>query len=143
MDNSYGLKLICKYCPKFQTLIVAEDYTDTSFPFIDYKTTTILDTIVCKMATPPMLYDTFSDRQHNNMVVIVPTESLSDYQSADVWKKFWCLQGGAENYISTGISTVTIGKGNSRNAIYDLQGRKLDKLHKGINIINGKKVLVR
>ena len=32
---------------------------------------------------------------------------------------------------------------NSRTQIYDLQGRKLNKMQKGINIVNGKKILVR
>ena len=42
----------------------------------------------------------------------------------------------------TGISAIKNDKQDGKN-VYDLQGRKLDTLQKGINIINGKKVLVR
>ncbi|MCQ2266368.1 MAG: ribosomal protein L7/L12 [Bacteroidaceae bacterium] len=39
----------------------------------------------------------------------------------------------------TSIAGLTIG--NQQSAVYDLQGRKLNKLQRGLNIMNGKKVL--
>ncbi len=47
-------------------------------------------------------------------------------------------------YISsneTGIANVNVNKDS--NAIYDLQGRKLSKIQRGVNIVNGKKVVVK
>ena len=47
-------------------------------------------------------------------------------------------------YISgdvTGIAKVNMNEDNT--AIYDLQGRKLSKAQRGVNIINGKKVVIR
>ena len=41
---------------------------------------------------------------------------------------------------ATGITAVRVNEGN--NVIYDLQGRKLSKVQYGVNIVNGKKVLV-
>ncbi|MBO7280185.1 MAG: hypothetical protein J6V00_03375 [Bacteroidaceae bacterium] len=41
----------------------------------------------------------------------------------------------------TGIADVTIEDDN--NAIYDLQGRKVQQPGKGIYIVNGKKVMIR
>lgn len=123
-------------------MIISEDYSDTSFPDLTYSSYTSLDTIICKTATPPTLYDTFKDGQYVSMTVIVPTSSLSEYQSADVWKKFWNLKGGAENY-TTGISTVTADETEKASVVYDLQGRKLEKPQRGLNIINGKKVFVK
>ena len=44
---------------------------------------------------------------------------------------------------ATGINEVATGNGEA-NAIYDLQGRKIEKPSKGgIYIVNGKKVLVK
>ena len=41
----------------------------------------------------------------------------------------------------TGIADVHVNEGN--NVIYDLQGRKLSKLQHGVNIVNGKKIVVK
>ena len=43
---------------------------------------------------------------------------------------------------TTGISNVTVN-GKNTEAIYTLGGMKVNRLVKGINIINGKKVLVK
>lgn len=46
--------------------------------------------------------------------------------------------------INTGIETVETSTANVRQGIYDLQGRKLNRIPQpGIYIINGKKVLVK
>ncbi|MCQ2266907.1 MAG: hypothetical protein MJZ40_04265 [Bacteroidaceae bacterium] len=44
-----------------------------------------------------------------------------------------------EEELTTGITGLTIG--NQQSAVYDLQGRKLNKLQRGLNMMNGKKVL--
>ena len=40
----------------------------------------------------------------------------------------------------TGIANIDANEGD--NVIYDLQGRKLSKVQRGINIVNGRKVFV-
>lgn len=45
--------------------------------------------------------------------------------------------------VSTGITEITADGTSARNAVYDLQGRRLSVPARGINIINGHKVLVR
>jgi len=43
---------------------------------------------------------------------------------------------------TTGIEEVTSDKGQvTSETIYDLQGRRLSKAQKGLNIVNGKKVI--
>ena len=42
----------------------------------------------------------------------------------------------------TGVNNVN-GSDNVNDNIYDLQGRKLSRLQRGVNIIGGKKVLVK
>jgi len=43
---------------------------------------------------------------------------------------------------ATGVEQVT-GHKSQVTSIFDLQGRKLQRLQKGVNIVNGKKVLVK
>ncbi|MDE6353770.1 MAG: hypothetical protein K2L56_01710 [Prevotella sp.] len=74
-----------------------------------------------------------------NTNVYVPKGSLEAYKQADVWKNFWNLQ---EKDL-TGIETVVVDGSNTDNAIYDMQGRRLDVPKAGLNLINGKKVMIR
>ena len=47
-----------------------------------------------------------------------------------------------DNDSEDGIESVN-GNGNGNNAVYNLSGQKLGKPQKGVNIVNGKKVLVK
>lgn len=142
------------------TLVVAEDYkydwlpTSYSCSFSDYSGTyedhfylyniSSLKKIICKMTIPPVIGgDGISDAQYNDLDVIVPTESLAAYQVADVWKNFVKLQGGAENYTSTGINPVMADRVDKPATIFDLQGRRHNSPQRGINIIDGKVVIMR
>ena len=71
--------------------------------------------------------------------VFVPQEALLAYQSAVGWKNLWNLQG----FDHTGIDNVKndIMDGNSK--CYDFRGNRLSAPKRGLNIINGKKVIVK
>ena len=45
--------------------------------------------------------------------------------------------------INTGINGVYNGKSSEKNLIYNMQGQKLNQPRKGVNFINGKKVLIK
>jgi len=49
---------------------------------------------------------------------------------------------GEFNVLMTGIEEVKSQKSEVRGFIYNLQGRRLSSLQKGLNIVNGRKVLV-
>lgn len=83
--------------------------------------------------------DAFTNSQYLNLNVYVPQGSLSAYQNADVWKDFWNLQEGAP----TGIESVKNITPNAKNCYYDLRGNRLSAPKRGLNIINGKKVIVK
>ena len=70
--------------------------------------------------------------------VVVPIGSRPNYVNAEGWKKFKNIVEFDPNDIKE--VNIVIDK-NVR--LYDLSGRQLKKLHKGLNIIDGKKVLVR
>lgn len=99
-----------------------------------------LEELYVKSSTPPTVTHAFENKTYMNAKLYVPKESLEEYKKADVWKDFWNIEGYD---FSTGISAPTVDKTNKLDVIYDLNGRKLSKPQKGINIINGKKVVVK
>ena len=87
-------------------------------------------------STPPTINpNTFNDY---SATLQVPTGSKTAYQNAEYWKNFMNI---VEIDI-TGIQSVTLDK-DTNAPIYDLNGRKLKEARKGINIIGGKKVVVK
>ena len=70
--------------------------------------------------------------------VFVPQEALEAYQSAESWKDFWNLKG----FDATGLESVKAANGDA-NTYYDLQGNRHHAPKRGLNIINGKKVMVK
>lgn len=90
--------------------------------------------------TPPKTYNNnFTNNQYMTLNVYVPQEALEAYQNADVWKDFWNLQG----FDPTGIKGIEIDSKDTNGKWYDLRGNRLDAPKSGINIINGRKVMVK
>ena len=90
---------------------------------------------------PPFVHlYSFHNEVYNNADVYVPQGSLNDYKSDRVWKLFYNLHGDELTSIS-GVTTDSTANGELK--VYDMQGRKLQKPAKGLNIINGKKVMVK
>ncbi len=106
-----------------------------------FSNCTFLSKITCHSTTPPTAsLLTFYRYTYDNVDVYVPRESLNEYKNDNVWKKFLNLHGAD----LTGINNVTADDTvNGEQRIYDLQGRKLKKPIRGLNIINGKKVVVK
>ena len=78
----------------------------------------------------------FTNRANAKLYVIVGSKSA--YQAADYWKEF-------KEIIEidvTGIDQITNNKKNN-STIFTLDGKRSDRPQKGINIINGKKVVVK
>lgn len=107
-----------------------------------------IKTIYVLNPTPPLVklssdnyenLELFTKNQYMTLNVYVPQGSLSAYQNADVWKDFWNLQEGAP----TGIESVKNITPNAKNCYYDLRGNRLSVPKRGLNIINGKKVIVK
>ena len=100
-----------------------------------------LSKIPCNSTIPPTAsLTTFYEYTYANADVYVPQGSLYDYGSDNIWKLFLNLHGAD----LTGINGITAdGTTNGGQRIYDLQGRKLKKPIRGLNIINGKKVVVK
>ncbi len=99
-----------------------------------------LETMILLNPTPPSVSSyCFNNSHYINLNVFVPKGSLETYLQADVWKNFWGLQ----ERDFTGIEDVVTDGNRNNAAIYDMQGRRLNAPKTGLNIINGKKVMIR
>ena len=82
--------------------------------------------------------DSFYREVYENATLYVPIGTKAKYESTIGWKYFRNIVEfnplGIENVSNTDETT---------DIVYDLSGRRLDKPRKGINIIGGKKVIVK
>ena len=80
----------------------------------------------------------FSENTFNNATLYVPVGAKEKYQATDGWKDFAHIEEGNP----TGIKVVE-NTSNNNITIYDLNGVRQSEPRKGINIISGKKVIVK
>lgn len=80
----------------------------------------------------------FSQNTFDNATLYVPVGATEKYQTTDGWKDFAHMEEG----VPSGIKVVE--KTPSNNAtVYDLNGVRQSEMKRGINIISGKKVVVK
>lgn len=97
-----------------------------------------LTRIVCLATTPPAVSDnTFSENTYSDAILFIPKGSLEAYQADEVWSKFMISE------VSTSNMASVIQEAETPTTIYNVQGQKLSQPETGINIINGKKVLIK
>jgi hypothetical protein len=84
-------------------------------------------------------YDrTFSQNTFLNATLYVPKGTIDKYKATDGWKDFLFIEEGTP----TGIKVIE--NTQKKNAtVYDLNGVRLSEPKKGINIINGQKVVMK
>lgn len=76
---------------------------------------------------------------YDNAVLRVPEGSRLNYMMTDGWRNFKNVEEG----VPAGIKSVSLDKYAGDKQVYDLGGQRLSKPRKGINIIGGKKVIVK
>jgi len=81
---------------------------------------------------------TFSQNTFLNATLYVPKGTIDKYKATDGWKDFMFIEEG----IPTGIKVIENTQ-NKNATVYDLNGVRLSEPKKGINIINGQKVIVK
>ena len=72
----------------------------------------------------------------------VPKALVSKYRTTFPWSMFGSIVA-IEDEEADGIFHTVADRLSPRDAIYDMNGRRLNEMHRGINIINGRKILVR
>ena len=81
---------------------------------------------------------TFSDNTFDNATLYVPVGTKEKYQATEGWKDFANIVEGSP----TGINAIK-NSNNKSVTIFDLNGVRQLEPRKGINIINGKKIVVK
>ena len=100
-----------------------------------FKNCTGIKEIYCYAEEPPTVYDgTFSGVDVAFVMLVVPDESYEAYKAHEVWGQFLIET-------PTGITSLTPGLSPRRGEIYSVSGQSLSKMQKGINIIDGRKII--
>ena len=97
-----------------------------------FESCTKLKEITSYALSPPDAYNsTFNYIETSKVMLLVSDDAYDSYKAHPVWKQFWIES-------PTGINEVN---DNDNSSIYDLSGKRLQKMQRGINIVGGKKVL--
>lgn len=82
-------------------------------------------------------YSAFNVKTFNNATLYVPVGTIDKYKATNGWKDFAYIVEGTP----TGIKVIE--NTQKKNAVYDLNGVRLSEPKKGINIVNGQKVVMK
>ena len=99
-----------------------------------------LETIYLLSTNPPNVgtYQKLSNSVYTFTDIYVPNGTKEQYEANAFWQKFSSIQ----EFDPTGI--ISVSNNNIINAnLFDISGRRLSEVKKGINIINSRKVFVR
>ena len=123
-------------CRELNTITFGNHVTSISNGVLDVCKN--IKTIISLNTTPPYIKSKTFQSYHYSVPLQVPIGSKEAYQNDMYWKNFTNINETDQ----TGIQSISldIDKGSS---FYDLNGRKVERPQKGINIIEGKKVLVK
>ena len=119
-------------CNHLKTVVFGENIREINNN--SFERTDSLLNIQIKALTPPIFNGTpgFSNNQYLNAKLYVPNESLGAYQTADVWKDFWNIEGSD---FSSSTTHIYVDEKKYPIGIYDINGRQYTKPIKGLNII--------
>jgi len=122
-------------CSSLSSITIPNSVTsigDKAFYSID------LSVVVSLIENPFTIGDIFSPKTFADATLYIPVGTKEKYQATNGWKDFKNIVEGNP----TGIKIIENAK-NKNSSIYDLNGVRLPEPKKGINIINGKKVVMK
>lgn len=95
--------------------------------------------------TPPYIDGiSFSHKWVKNFATIhVPVGYKDTYKNNDAWKDFTIIDDIVIPENVTAISTLKYNSSTPNEKIFTLSGKRLSTPHKGVNIINGKKIILK
>ncbi len=95
--------------------------------------------IYCYTSTPAKTgYSMFYENTYSDCTLHVPYGTIDRYKTADGWKEF----ANIVEFDPTGVEAVSADrKSATERRIYNLGGARMTAPQRGLNIINGKKVV--
>ena len=105
---------------------------------------TDIPTVISQIKNPFGIYgktsnkSPFTKNTFNNAMLYVPNGTIDNYKATTGWKDFAHI----EESDLAGINVVENAKSHN-TTIYDLNGVRQSEPKKGINIVNGKKVVAK
>ena len=90
-------------------------------------------------SVPSTFHNAFEYSYIEYATLHVPATSINAYKAAEPWKNFKNIVEYIDPSVIQGISLEM----DAKTPIYDLNGRRLTEPAKGLNIIGGKKVVVK
>ena len=109
--------------------------TPTTMNYTNFGKCDNIEVVISKNPNAP-IGGGFTDYVYKNAILNLPNGGKESYNADEYWKNFSNIQTGIIN-IRDNIMPI------DQENVYDLHGRKLNKLQKGINIVNRKKVLMK
>ena len=73
----------------------------------------------------------------------VPASLVESYKQTFPWNMFGNIVALTEEEMADGIEEIVNGKLSNSKSIYTLQGQRIKTLQKGLNIVDGKKILIK
>lgn len=136
----YGVKSIGEMafsaCSKLTSITIPNSVTSIgNSAFSGEKITTVISLIENPFTISSY---TFSNNTFQNATLYVPVGTINKYKSTDGWKDFANIKEGEPS----GINVVE-NTSKHMTTIYDLNGVRQPEPKKGINIVNGKKIVVK
>ena len=136
-DNSFSA------CTGLTSVVIGNDVTSIG----DYAFSScsgLLDIYCYAEQIPTTGLDVFKETPISQATLHVPAASVNSYKAAEQWEDFGSIVALTDEALKpTGIVEVRSNTSGARGVHYDLNGRKLngESNHKGLYIVNGKKVI--
>ena len=122
-------------CSKLTTFTIPQSVE--SIGNCAFQNCTGLKEIYCNpVKTPEVFAKSFNNLNVGNILLFVQDEAYQAYKNHEVWGLFWVES-------PTGINENHLTEDLGQQLVYDLNGRRRSAPQKGLNIIGGKKVVMK
>ena len=126
-------------CSKLTSVTIPNSVTSIkSFAFFGNRNLSVVVSLIENPFSISYVFGDYSGDYFNNATLYVPVGTKEKYQATDGWKDFVNIVEGTPTSIKV-IENIQ----NKNATIYDLNGVRLSTPKKGINIINGQKVVMK